>query len=115
MTQQHPDSGFTLIEVLLVIVILGLLASVVVASVGAITAEANETGCDADRRQLYTAVESFFAQRSVDQIPATEPMSDPDRYEKTLVAGEFMKGVSEMYDLTDAGVLTVPPGSPCTP
>ena len=112
MTKQHPDSGFTLIEVLLVIVILGLLASVVVASVGGIKATAEETGCDAGRRVLYTAVESFFAQRSLDLIPAAD--TSPNRYELTLVDAQVLRGTSDLYDLDDRGELIVADGSPCT-
>lgn len=112
MTQQHPDSGFTLIEVLLVIVILGLLASVVVASVGGIKAEAEETGCDADRRVLYTAVETYFAQRAVNVIPAAD--ASPDGYELTLVDAQFLRSTSDLYDLDELGELAVADGSPCT-
>jgi general secretion pathway protein G len=112
MTKQHPDSGFTLIEVLLVIVILGLLASVVVASVGGIRAGAEETGCDAERRVLYTAVETFFAQRSLDLIPAAD--ASPNGYELTLVDAQVLRRTSDLYDLDDRGELTVADGSPCT-
>ena len=42
MTTQHDDQGFSLIELLLVVVILGILAVVVAFSVGGITTEASE-------------------------------------------------------------------------
>lgn len=112
MTKQRPDQGFTLIEVLLVIVILGLLASVVVASVGGIRAEAEESGCAAAERQMYTAVEAFFAQRSLDVIPAAD--ASPDGYELTLVAERLLRRPSELFDLDDRGGLIVAAGSPCT-
>jgi prepilin-type N-terminal cleavage/methylation domain-containing protein len=112
MTKQHPDSGFTLIEVLLVIVILGLLASVVVASVGGIKGQAEASVCDADRRVLYTAVETFFAQRNLDAIPAAD--ASPDRYELTLVDEQVLRSPSELFDLDDRGELTVADGSPCS-
>jgi general secretion pathway protein G len=112
MTKQRPDQGLTLIEVLLVIVILGLLASVVVASVGGIRAEAEQSGCEAVEQQLYTAVDTFFAQRSLDVIPAAD--ASPDGYELTLVAEQLLRRPSDEFDLTDRGVLVVAPGSPCT-
>ena len=111
MTKQHPDSGFTLIEVLLVIVILALLASVVVAAVDGITADAEETGCDAQRRVLTTAVEGFFALRAVEFIPATD--TTDDRYENTLVAEGLIRQPSEHLNLTAAGDVVAPIGSPC--
>lgn len=111
MTRQRDDEGFSLIELLLVIVILGILATVVVFSVGGLTSEASETGCEADAHVLHTATEAYFAQRATDVIPALD--ATPDGHEKTLVAEGFMRGVSEMYDVDASGQLAPAADSPC--
>ncbi len=64
--------GFTLIEVLIVVVILGVISVVVVAAVGGFTAEAEDTGCSADAHTLYVATEAFFAQRNTSSIPPAD-------------------------------------------
>lgn len=55
------DEGFTLVELLIVIVILGILAAVVVFAVGGITDRGQENACKVGRRTLETAVEAYYA------------------------------------------------------
>jgi general secretion pathway protein G len=63
------DKGFTLVELLIVIVILGILATVTVFAVRGITDRGQENACDVDQRTLDTSVEAFYAQYQRD--PAT--------------------------------------------
>jgi general secretion pathway protein G len=70
------ESGFTLIELLIVIVILGILAAIVVFSVQGITDRGKTSACKADKAEVTTAAEAFYAQSgaypasSTDLIPA---------------------------------------------
>jgi general secretion pathway protein G len=59
---RRVDSGFTLTELLIVIVILGILAGVVVFAVNGIRARAKVSACKADVATVTTAGESYFAQ-----------------------------------------------------
>lgn len=115
MNEQHPDRGYTLIEVLLVIVVIGLLATIVAIAAGGFTTEAGGAGCAADRRLLYTAVESYFMQHDVAAIPASAvpPASAGDAFEQTLVTSELLHSPSSFHDITAGGVVTVAAGSPC--
>ena len=54
--------GFTLVELLVVIVILGILAAVVVFAVGGIGDKGTTSACKADRSALETAEEAYFAE-----------------------------------------------------
>jgi prepilin-type N-terminal cleavage/methylation domain-containing protein len=65
------DKGFTLVELLIVIVILGILATVTVFAVRGITDQGQESACETDQRTLQTAVETWFAQYGGDEIPGT--------------------------------------------
>lgn len=62
VTSKRKDKGFTLVELLIVIVILGILATVTVFAVRGITDQGQKSACDTDKVTLQTAVETFFAQ-----------------------------------------------------
>lgn len=106
------DGGFTLIEMLIVIVVLGVLATVVVASVEGITDRGEDATCDGDLRTLSVAAESYFAQVGGSTIPATG--ADADRYERTLMLQGLVREPSELYDIDDAGQVVIAPSSRCT-
>jgi len=112
MDEQHDDRGFTLVEVLLVILVLGILATVVVAAAGGFASRAESTACDTDARVLMTATEAFLIERALGTIPAAD--TSPDGYELTLVAAEVLRSPSDLYDLDEHGNLAVAAGSPCT-
>jgi prepilin-type N-terminal cleavage/methylation domain-containing protein len=61
MVAQKKDRGFTLVELLIVIVILGILATVTVFAVRGITTKAQTNSCKTERRAIETAMEAFFA------------------------------------------------------
>ena len=56
------EHGFTLVELLIVIVILGILSAVVVFSVGGITDRGRSSACRASRTAVITAQEARYAQ-----------------------------------------------------
>ena len=105
------DDGFTLIEMLMVIAILGVLATVVVMSVSGITAESADASCRTDGRQLQVAAEAFVAQTGLRQITATG--TDHDRFERTLAERGFLHAPSPYHDLDDQGVVIPEENSPC--
>ena len=65
------EGGFTLIELLIVIVILGVLAGIVVFSVNFIQDRGEKTACQADVKNVQTAVEAYIAQTPGNTYPDT--------------------------------------------
>jgi len=59
---EKQDKGFTLVELLIVIVILGILATVTVFAVRGITNQGQTSACDADKKTLEVAAEAYMAQ-----------------------------------------------------
>jgi len=62
--------GFTLIEMLLVVVVLGILAAVVVMNLGGVTSRASVSACEANVATVQTAVSAYDVQ-SGGTTPAT--------------------------------------------
>ena len=63
---QKQDKGFTLVELLIVIVILGILATVTVFAVRGITDRGQQNACDVEERTVQTAIEAFYAENQSD-------------------------------------------------
>ena len=57
---KKQDKGFTLVELLIVIVILGILATVTVFAVRGITDRGQQNACSVEQRALETAVEAYY-------------------------------------------------------
>ena len=60
------DKGFTLVELLIVIVILGILATVTVFAVRGITDQGQQNACKTSQATLDTAIEAYYAQNQTD-------------------------------------------------
>lgn len=82
------DRGFTLVELLIVIVILGVLATVTVFAVRGITDKGTASATAADKQNLQKAEENYMAQFA--------------RYgtEAELVTAGFLRSESSIHDIT---------------
>jgi prepilin-type N-terminal cleavage/methylation domain-containing protein len=62
---REGEAGFTLVELLVVIVILGVLAAIVVFAVGGISNKSKSAACNSDVATVQTAEEAYYAQNNV--------------------------------------------------
>ena len=58
---EETDKGFTLVELLIVIVILGILATIVVFAVRGITDQGQKSSCKATAKTFEVAIEAYYA------------------------------------------------------
>jgi prepilin-type N-terminal cleavage/methylation domain-containing protein len=67
----RDQRGFTLVELLVVVLILGVLAAVVVFSVGGISTRGKNASCLTEVREVRTAIEAYKAQSATNVYPPT--------------------------------------------
>ena len=75
--ENKKDKGFTLVELLIVIVILGILATITVFAVRGITDQGQTSACESDKKTMQTAAEAYFAQYGGDTIAVTLGQQTP--------------------------------------
>ena len=81
--QNKKDKGFTLVELLIVIVILGILATITVFAVRGITDQGQKSACNTDQKTLQTAVEAYYAQYGTAANPTRSRHPAPRRLVST--------------------------------
>ncbi len=110
-TNRPANRGFTLVEILVVVVILGVLAVVVAFSVRGTTDGGEPSACGADMGTLTQAAEVYMTRNQVDVLPAMG--TSANRYELLLIDAGLLKQVSVEFDLNEDGTVTTT-GSSCT-
>ena len=101
VAETKQDKGFTLVELLIVIVILGILATVTVFAVTGITNKGKTSACQADAKTIQTAEEAYSANTGV----YTGTQQD-------LVDAGLMHAVSSKWSVTPVGAVAASAGPP---
>ncbi len=81
--ENKQDKGFTLVELLIVIVILGILATVTVFAVRGITDQGQDS---LRRRRPADGIEAYYAQNGASEAVSTPRMVAADRRPRTAAA-----------------------------
>jgi len=94
------QEGFTLVELLVVIVILGILAAIVVFAVTGITGNGQKSACQTDAKTVEAAEEAAFAQtQSTTGTGAYQSMAN-------LVSNGFLHSASTLWNVSPAAPTT---------
>ncbi|RRJ96104.1 type II secretion system protein [Opitutaceae bacterium TAV4] len=72
----HPSAAFTLIELLTVIAIVGILAAIIIPTVGKVRNSARDAGCKSNLRQ-YAFASMMYAEDNKGKLPEHQGASSP--------------------------------------
>jgi prepilin-type N-terminal cleavage/methylation domain-containing protein len=97
----RDDRGYTIFEIIVVIIILGIVAAVVVFAVRRMDESAQREACAADLKTMEKAVQSWVALN-----PERSDVTEAD-----LVTAQFLERESDLHDVINAS--SVVPVGPC--
>ena len=110
-TRHRSERGLTLVEILIVAVILGILATVTVLTVRGTTDTVEESVCGIEHRTVVMAVDSYLVEKQHADINPTG--SGNNRYEQILSDLGYVDGQSDIYDMAADGMIRAQIGSGC--
>lgn len=118
---KRKESGFTIVELLIVIVVIGILAALVVTTFAGIQRKARNTERETDIKAIHGQLEAYFAQNN--SYPAdgaitetfvasdlkgldTGSLQDPKGNSKTLLASDTPTATQYAYNASPDGCTT---------
>ncbi len=115
----ESNSGFTLVELLIVVAVLGIVAAVVVFALGRVTAQSAVAACDADAKEVETAVAAYDAETGGTPTVTPESLtSGPTPYLKSYPSSPYytisiVNGVVMVAAPTTAPAVSYDTADPC--
>jgi type IV pilus assembly protein PilA len=83
--KQNNKKGFTLVEIMIVVVIIGLLAAMAIPAFQKVRENSQNKTIVNNLRQLYAAAQQYFLEEGVDSVSSTDLVgTDTDKYIKSI-------------------------------
>jgi type IV pilus assembly protein PilA len=98
MKIQRSSKGFTLVEIMIVVVIIGLLAAMAIPAFQKVRMNATRSTMDNDAKQLSSAANQYFMEYSVNSV-ATATLVGP-------ALSNYMRDMSKGVTVQGGGTLT---------
>jgi prepilin-type N-terminal cleavage/methylation domain-containing protein len=103
----QKEDGFTIVELLVVIVVIGILAAITVVSYTGITTKANSSTAQSAANQVVTKVNDYYVEPTPTDFPQTFGAMTADATKSYYISS----GIS---NLSGASEMSSKPGSPST-
>lgn len=93
-----PVAGFTLIEMLVVVVILGILAAIAVNVMGGTREKASLAAVQSSAREVYIAFEEFYVDNDGYPNATTDPAFQLDTFDPLVSGGYYSGGILPLLE-----------------
>jgi type IV pilus assembly protein PilA len=102
-----PHQGFTLVEIMIVVVIIGLLAAMAIPAFQKVRASSQDKAITNNLRQLSSAADQYFLEKGVTQVNTSVLVgTDSTQYVKSVVT---VAGESYVSPINQGSPLTATP------
>jgi prepilin-type N-terminal cleavage/methylation domain-containing protein len=98
MKMFRKDEGFTLVELMVVVLIIGILVAIAIPVFNAAQASARKSACQANQRTFAGAVQQYLATNSSAALPVDAAAA------ATAIVDDYMKAWPTCADAGGAGV-----------
>jgi len=106
MKLNRPDKGFTLVEIMIVVVIIGLLAAIAMPAFQKVRASSLEKAVMNDARQIGAVIQQYCTEYSVSQTPSISVDTDTGILSGDANFTAYLRAISpKAYSAFSLGVM----------
>ncbi|MFP3975372.1 MAG: prepilin-type N-terminal cleavage/methylation domain-containing protein [Chloroflexota bacterium] len=106
--QIRKQKGFTLVEILIVIAIIGILAAVIIPRMGGFFSQGEEAAFNGEKKTLQSAVDAYFANSAVERQDLDGEPQGPGLYPTySSEGGDFPEEVDSTTEEPEGSIINI--------